>query len=153
MLLTYMILHVYHFLYHLSPSWVHHIIDARPWNISLQDLSIPLFQATIPAAFLLVALVWGNWFVRGAWNHTKEYYISPVQSEQAQVQHKSSAEFPTSKILDNKKITQDHGKHLWQQAHQQPTFCICIIINLICQIWFLYVSRPEELIYHKNHTL
>lgn len=32
------------------------------------------------------------------------------------------------------KKMQDCGKHLQQQAHQQPTSCICIIINLICQV-------------------
>lgn len=51
-----------------------------------------------------------------------------------------------------KKKKQDRGKHLWQQAHQWLTFCICIFTNLICQIWFLYVSPPEELIYHIKST-
>lgn len=63
-------------IYQLSPQWIYQYINSCPWNISLQDLSIQLLQATYPAAFFFLTLIWGNWLVRGVWNHTKQYYFS-----------------------------------------------------------------------------
>lgn len=57
------------------------------------------------------------------------------------------------KYWKKKKKKQDRGTHLWQQAHQQPLFCICSIINLICQIWFLSVLLKSWYTIKKAHIV
>lgn len=126
-----------------------------PWNTSLQNLAIHLLQATTPVAVSLVTRIWGNWLVRGAWNHTKQHYFSLsslIRTGRGPTQILGWISYKQN-AGQKKKKKHHHGKHLRQAAHQWPRFCICIIINLICQISFSEVSSPEELIHHIKSTL
>lgn len=139
-------LHVQCFLYHLSPQWTHHLIDSCP-----SGSFIHLLQAISLAPFLHDTLIWGNWLVRGVWHHTKQYYLtlpSLIRAGTCPTQSLSWISYMQN-TGPKKKKKQDCGKHLWQQPHQWPTFCICIIINLLCQIWFSW--RAD--IPYKKHTL
>lgn len=130
-------------------------ISSCPWNISLQDLSIQLLQGTYPAVFFLLKLIWGRWLVRGVWNDTKRYYFSfpgLIRTGKSPTQTLSSISYKWN-TGKKKKKKQDRGTHLWQQAHQQPLFCICSIINLICQIWFLSVLLKSWYTIKKAHIV
>lgn len=132
-------------------------VDTSPhWFMSLNHQSSESFNSSSSSHYSSTIFAWHTDLrklvgKRSLKPHKAVLFLSPQFN---QSRHRSNTK-PQLNFLQakywtkKKKKRRDRGKHLWQQAHQQPTVCICIIINLLCQIWFSW--RAD--IPYKKHTL